>query len=236
MENLVYVAFYKPYGVLTAFTDPDGRETLKAYVDVPDIYPAGRLDLDSEGLLLLTNDGSLAHRLTDPRYNHPKTYLVQVEGIPSAEALARLESGVEVKGRMTRPSQAMVIPEPDLPPRSKPVTPHGPTTWLRIVLREGMKRQVRHMTAAVGLPTLRLVRAAIGPIDLNNLQPGEWRYLTPAEVSTLKQLVSGPPVPRPPARRNPDKRLSKAGGKPAGSPGSNRGSRYRSGGRRSPGR
>jgi 23S rRNA pseudouridine2457 synthase len=232
MENMIYVAFYKPYGVLTAFTDPEGRDTLKAYIDVPDIYPAGRLDLDSEGLLLLTNDGVLAHRLTDPRYNHPKTYLVQVEGIPSAEALAKMERGVEVKGRMTRRSQALVIPEPDLPPRAKPVTPHGPTSWLRIVLREGMKRQVRHMTAAVGLPTLRLVRVAIGPIGLNELQPGEWRYLTPAEVSELKKLVSEPVL----ARQRQGKSSSRAAGKPAGCPGSNRGSRYRSGGRRSPGR
>jgi 23S rRNA pseudouridine2457 synthase len=225
MENMVYLAFYKPYGVLTAFTDPEGRDTLKVYIDVPDVYPAGRLDLDSEGLLLLTNDGSLAHRLTDPRYNHPKTYLVQVEGVPSPEALAKLESGVLVKGKMTRRSQAMVVPEPDLPPRAVPITPHGPTAWLRIVLREGRKRQVRHMTAAVGLPTLRLVRVAIGPIGLNELQPGEWRDLSPAEISTLKQMVSGPPA-----------REVKAGGKPAASPGNARGSRYRSGGRRSSGR
>jgi 23S rRNA pseudouridine2457 synthase len=227
MEKMVYVAFYKPYGVLTAFTDPDDRETLKKYVDVPDVYPAGRLDLDSEGLLLLTNDGRLAHRLTDPHYNHPKTYLVQVEGEPTQDALAKLESGVEIKGKMTRRSQAMIVPEPDLPPRAVPITPHGPTTWLRIVLREGRKRQVRHMTAAVGYPTLRLVRVAIGPIGLNELQPGEWRYLTPAEVSTLKQLVSGLPD------RDSETR---AGGKPGASPGSARGSRYQSGGRRSSGR
>jgi 23S rRNA pseudouridine2457 synthase len=117
---------------------------LKKYVDVPDVYPAGRLDLDSEGLLLLTNDGRLAHRLTDPRYNHPKTYLVQVEGEPTRGSAGRLESGVEVKGKMTRRSQVMVVPEPDLPPRSKPVTPHGPTTWLRIVLREGKTPDPAH--------------------------------------------------------------------------------------------
>ena len=103
MDDYVYVAFYKPYGVLTAFTDEEGRETLKAYIDVPDVYPAGRLDMDSEGLLLLTDDGALAHRLTEPRFNHPKTYLVQVEGIPTAEMLARLENGVEVKGRENAP-------------------------------------------------------------------------------------------------------------------------------------
>lgn len=172
MNELVYIAFYKPYGVLTAFTDEAGRETLKGYIELADIYPAGRLDMDSEGLLLLTNDGGLAHRLTEPRYNHPKTYLVQVEGEPTAEALAKLESGVEVKGEKTRRCQAMVTPEPDLPPRAKAVTPHGATSWLRIVLREGKKRQIRHMTAAVGLPTLRLVRVAIGPVTLKRTSAG----------------------------------------------------------------
>ncbi len=188
MEAFTYIAFYKPYGVLTAFTDEEGRQTLKTYIDIPDIYPAGRLDMDSEGLLLLTNDGELAHKLTDPRFNHPKTYLVQVEGEPTTEALAALERGVEVKGRKTRRSQVMVVLEPDLPPRAKPVTPHGPTSWLRIVLREGKKRQIRHMTAAVGLPTLRLVRIAIGPVALGDLQPGEWRSLSQEEISALKKI------------------------------------------------
>jgi 23S rRNA pseudouridine2457 synthase len=224
MDDLVYVAFYKPYGVLTAFTDDEGRETLKSYIDVPDVYPAGRLDMDSEGLLLLTNDGPLAHRLTEPRFNHPKTYLVQVEGTPAAEMLSRLENGVEVKGEKTRRCQVMVVPEPDLPAREKPVTPHGPTAWLRIVLREGKKRQIRHMTAAVGLPTLRLVRIAVGPVALNELQPGEWRYLSPAEISALKSLSA---QPRPGI---------KAGRKPPASSSSTRGSRYRNAGRRSPGR
>ncbi len=226
MDDLIYVAFYKPFGVLTAFTDedapgvehPGGRQTLKAYIPILDIYPAGRLDMDSEGLLLLTNDGFLAHRLTDPHYNHPKTYLVQVEGLPTPEALAKLEGGVEVKGEKTRRCQVMVVPEPGLPQRAKPVTPHGPTTWLRIVLREGKKRQIRHMTAAVGLPTLRLVRVAIGPVALNDLQPGQWRTLTPAEVSALKSLVAT------------------SGKKPAKSSGSTPGARYRNAGRRSPGR
>jgi 23S rRNA pseudouridine2457 synthase len=212
MDALVYVAFYKPYGVLTAFTDQDAelsadRQTLKSYIPLPDIYPAGRLDMDSEGLLLLTNDGELAHRLTDPRFNHPKTYLVQVEGEPTPEALAKLESGVEVKGHKTRRAQVLVVSEPELPPRAKPITPHGPTAWLRIVLREGKKRQIRHMTAAVGLPTLRLVRLAIGPVGLNELQPGQWRYLAPAEVSGLKKLVEDWPAeerrPKPAEERRP---------------------------------
>jgi 23S rRNA pseudouridine2457 synthase len=224
-ENFLYVAFYKPDGVLTAFTDPEGRNTLKAYVDIPDIYPAGRLDMDSEGLLLLTNDGRTAHRLTDPAFQHPKTYLVQVEGVPQPEDLAKLESGVEIKGRQTRHCQVLLAPEPDFPPRPRPVTPHGPTVWLRIVLREGMKRQIRHMTAAVGLPTLRLVRVAIGPVTLNELQPGEWRYLTPAEIMALKQMLAPP-----------RKREIKAGEKSAKSPDNVRESRYQSGGRRRPGR
>jgi 23S rRNA pseudouridine2457 synthase len=223
--GLVYIAFYKPDGVLTAFTDPEGRDTLKAYIDVPDVYSAGRLDMDSEGLLFLTNDGSLAHRLTDPVFEHPKTYLVQVEGIPQPENLARLEGGVEIKGRQTRRCQVMVVPDPALPARPRPVTPHGPTTWLRIVLREGMKRQIRHMTAAVGLPTLRLVRIAIGPVTLNELQPGEWRFLTQAEVNSLKQLSAVPPARKVKVRERPVK-----------SPGNAQESRYQSGARRRPGR
>ncbi|MBE0695546.1 MAG: rRNA pseudouridine synthase [Anaerolineaceae bacterium] len=223
--GMVYIAFYKPDGVLTAFTDPEGRDTLKAYIDVPDVYSAGRLDMDSEGLLFLTNDGSLAHRLTDPTFLHPKTYLVQVEGIPQPEGLAKLESGVEIKGRQTRRCQVMVVPDPDLPPRPRPVTPHGPTTWLRIVLREGMKRQIRHMTAAIGLPTLRLVRVAIGPVTINELQPGQWRYLSQVEVNALKQLTAAP-IPR----------KIKVGERPAKFPGNARESRYRSGARRRPDR
>ena len=182
-----YILLNKPYGVVTAFTDKEGHATLKALIDLPDVYPAGRLDLDSEGLLFLSNDGPLMHALTDPRYEHPKTYFVQVEGQVAPETLARLMSGVEVKGAMTRRCQALIIPEPDLPPRAKPVTPHGPTTWLRIVLREGKKRQIRHMTAAVGHPTLRLVRVAIGPLSLGSLQPGEWRELGGEEVRRLKE-------------------------------------------------
>lgn len=190
MEARTYVAFFKPYGVLTAFTDEEGRNTLKQYVNLPDIYPVGRLDMDSEGLLLLTDDGGLAHRLTDPRYNHTKTYLVQVEGTPTPVAIGMLEAGVEIKGVRTRRAQVVVIPEPNVPERPKPITPHGPTAWLRIVLREGKKRQIRHMTAAVGLPTLRIFRVAVGPIGVGDLQPGEWRHLTETEVGMLKALAS----------------------------------------------
>ena len=189
-NETVVIAFFKPFGVVSAFTDPAGRPTLKDYIDLPGVYPVGRLDLDSEGLLLLTNDGGLIHRLTHPRHHVPKTYLVQVEGEIPPEAIARLQRGVVIKGRRTRRCQVMVIPPPNLPPRSKPVTPHGPTSWLRIVLYEGMKRQIRHMTAAVGFPTLRLVRVAIGPVNLEGLQPGEWRYLTTQEIERLN-LAAG---------------------------------------------
>ncbi len=186
MAALRYLAFYKPYGVLSCFTDPEGRETLAGYIDVPGVYAAGRLDYDSEGLLLLSDDGALIHRLTDPRHHLPKTYLVQVEGQVNAAALRQLEQGVVIHGERTRRCQALVIPPPELPERRKPVTPHAATCWLRIVLHEGRKRQIRHMTAAVGYPTLRIVRVAIGHVTLSGLQPGQWRYLGPQEVDGLR--------------------------------------------------
>lgn len=190
-KNSKVILLNKPYGVLSSFTDSDGqRLTLKNFVPVEGVYSAGRLDLDSEGLLLLTDDGDLIHQLTAPDHKIPKTYLVQVEGIATSEVLALLEQGVMVKGRMTRRCQAMVVPEPTLPNREKPVTPHGPTTWLRIVLREGKKRQIRHMTASVGLPTLRIVRIAIGHLNLEGLNPGEWRELEPREVARLQESIS----------------------------------------------
>lgn len=183
-----YLLFNKPYGVLSQFTDEGtGHSTLKQYVDVPDVYAAGRLDRDSEGLLLLTDDGSLIKKLTDPKHHIEKTYWVMVEGDPTQEKLAQLERGIQLKEYLTLPAKARLLPSPNLPPRPKPVTPHGPTAWIEIKLREGKKRQIRHMTAAVGLPTLRLVRAAIGPIELGSLQPGEWRDLTPQEIKLLKR-------------------------------------------------
>lgn len=188
-ETRRYLLFYKPYGVLCSFTDPEGRSTLADYIPVPGVYAAGRLDQDSEGLLLLTDDGDLAHRLTHPRFKLPKTYLVQVEHVPSAEALAALRTGVPVKGEMLAAAEVeLLADEPDLPPRGVPIRhrPSIPTAWLRIVLREGKKRQIRHMTAAVGHPTLRLVRIAIGPLTLTGLQPGQWRDLTLAELNALK--------------------------------------------------
>jgi len=183
-----YIIFNKPYGVLSQFTDEGtGHPTLKGYIDVPDVYAAGRLDRDSEGLLLLTDDGSLIKRLTDPKHHIDKTYWVMVEGDPTQEKLARLERGVQLKDYLTRPAKAHVIPDPGLPPRSRLVTPHGPTSWIEIKLREGKKRQIRHMTAAVGLPTLRLVRVAIGKIQLISLNSVEWRDLTPGEINLLKK-------------------------------------------------
>ena len=177
--------FNKPYGVLPSFTDPDGRQTLGTYINLPGVYPAGRLDRDSEGLMILTSDGALAHRVTDPAHKLPKIYWVQVERLPATEALDRLRQGVLIGGRRTRPAKVSVLPqEPTLPERRIPIRfrKHVPTAWLEITLYEGMNRQVRRMTAAVGHPTLRLVRIAIGPITLEDLLPGQWRALTAEEI------------------------------------------------------
>src|SRR5215208_5264876 len=185
-----YILFNKPFGVLSQFTDEGtGHPTLKQYLDVPDVYAAGRLDRDSEGLLLLTDNGSLIKRLTDPKHHIEKTYWVLVEGEPSEDKFRRLERGIQLKDYRTLPAKVCRIPDPDLPPREKPVTPHGPTSWIEIKLQEGKKRQIRHMTAAVGLPTLRLIRVAIGAIRLGSLEPGQWRDLTMKEVEELKKPV-----------------------------------------------
>ena len=182
-----YLLFHKPYGVLSQFTDEGtGHPTLKPYIDVPNVYAAGRLDRDSEGLLLLTDDGSLIKWLTDPEHHVEKTYWIMVEGDPTPEKLAQIERGIPLKDYVTLPAKTRCLPDPALPPRTKPVTPHGPTAWIEIKLREGKKRQIRHMTAAVGLPTLRLVRVAIGKIKLGNLKPGKWRELSPHELRSLR--------------------------------------------------
>lgn len=184
----------KPYGVLCQFSGGEGRPTLRDFVAVPGVYPAGRLDADSEGLLLLTDDGGLQHRIADPRHKLPKTYLVQVEGAPCEAALERLRRGVELADGRTLPCEARAVAEPDwLWPRDPPVRFRRsvPTAWIEIVLREGRNRQVRRMTASVGLPTLRLVRVAIGPWRLEGLEPGRWREADAGAVR-LPQAVPAP--------------------------------------------
>jgi 23S rRNA pseudouridine2457 synthase len=187
------VLLNKPYGVLCQFGDAQGRATLKDFVPVRDVYPAGRLDADSEGLVVLTGDGSLQARIADPRHKLAKTYWVEVEGLPGTEALERLASGVDLRDFTTRPAQVRPIPPPaGLWPRHPPVRVRAaiPTAWLEIVLREGRNRQVRRMTAAVGLPTLRLVRWSLGPWTLAGLAPGEWRR-------AVADLGAGPAPPGP---------------------------------------
>jgi 23S rRNA pseudouridine2457 synthase len=182
-----FIIFNKPYGVLSQFTDEGtGHPTLKQYISIPNVYAAGRLDRDSEGLLLLTDDGEFISKLTDPSHHIQKTYWVLVEGIVTQEKLLQLERGIQLKDYLTRPAQVRVIQAPNLPPRPKPVTPHGPTSWLELKLQEGKKRQIRHMTAAVGLFTLRLVRVAVGDIQLRDLSVGQWRELTTSEIRQLK--------------------------------------------------
>ena len=171
--------FNKPFGVLSQFTDrgsPTTRATLSDFISVKGVYPAGRLDRDSEGLLLLTDDGRLQARIADPRFKLPKTYLVQVEGEPQEEALARLRQGVQLKDGMTLPAEAQRIEAPDLWPRDPPIRVRQsiPDHWLKLTIREGRNRQVRRMTAAVGLPTLRLVRWSIGDWTLAGIAPGEF--------------------------------------------------------------
>jgi 23S rRNA pseudouridine2457 synthase len=174
------IAFNKPYGVLCQFTDERTaapRPTLAQFIDVPNVYPAGRLDFDSEGLLLLTDDGRLQARIADPKFKLPKTYLVQVEGDVGEEALASLRRGMRLKDGPTLPAEATHIPDPDLWPRTPPIRVRQsiPDCWLKLTIREGRNRQVRRMTAAVGHPTLRLVRWAIGDWTLDGLASGEWR-------------------------------------------------------------
>lgn len=184
------IAFWKPYGVLTAFTDRQGRATLGDYIDVPDVYPAGRLDRDSEGLLLLPHSSALRSRITLGR--HERRYLVQVEGRPTQAAVQALRDGLRLKDGPTRQAGVETLDEPPgLPVRSKPIRVRRsiPDSWLRLTLTEGRNRQVRRMTAAVGHPTLRLVREAVGPITLAGLTDGTWRELASDEIAALSRCL-----------------------------------------------
>ncbi|GAA4370063.1 rRNA large subunit pseudouridine synthase E [Hymenobacter saemangeumensis] len=209
-----YILLNKPYEVLTQFTDEHGRATLKDFVPLPGIYPVGRLDFDSEGLLLLTDDKGLQHRLSDPKFKVFKTYWAQVEGTITEEALEKLRRGVVIKEGKTLPGQAAEIPEPAaLWARSTPIRYRAsiPTSWLEIRISQGMNRQVRKMCAAVGLPCLRLIRASIDELQLGELGPGQWRELTPEESRKIKAKFS--------ATKNPaNRKLGSAGAKPGANP------------------
>ena len=177
--NLTYVIFNKPYGVLCQYTDDLGRPTLKKYIPIKKIYSVGRLDMDTEGLLLLTDDGDLNHWMASPKNRMYKTYWAQIEGIPTPEQISQLKKGVVIDGRLTLPAKAKQIDEPDIWDRPKPIRfrKSVPTSWIELSIMEGQNHQVKRMTAAVGLPCLRLIRTSIGPILLGNLKPGEFKIV-----------------------------------------------------------
>ena len=193
INNNQVILFYKPYGVLSQFTkDNPNRTTLKDYIPIPDVYPVGRLDWDSEGLMLLTNNGRLQHQMSHPRFGHQRTYWVQVERIPDEHALERLRRGVLIKNYLTKPAQIKLLAQaPFLPERNPPIRfrLNVPTAWLEMTLTEGKNRQVRRMTASVGFPTLRLVRISITHLRLEDLQPGQWRYLSSTEFKRISQIT-----------------------------------------------
>lgn len=196
-----YLLFHKPFNVLSQFSaDGSDKRTLKDFIDVANVYPVGRLDYDSEGLMLLTDDGRLQHQLSHPKFAHPRTYWAQVEGMPTEANLDRLRSGgLPIQDYRTQPAQVQRIDPIGVPPRDPPIRFRKsiPTTWLELILTEGRNRQVRRMTAAIGYPTLRLIRMAIGDLRLDPLGPGAWRDLTPAEQTELRHnQQASPHLPR----------------------------------------
>ena len=212
------ILFNKPYGVLSQFTSEAGHLGLKEFIPLPGVYAAGRLDADSEGLLILTDDGMLQHRLANPRHKQPKTYWVQVEGMPTEAAMEQLRQGVDLGDFVTLPAQVKAIPEPDgLWPRDPPVRLRKsiPTSWLEITLVEGKNRQVRRMTAKAGFPTLRLLRWQVGDWTVAGLAPGEWKAM---ELDAGAPLTAKPPKPSSPKRSSPKSSSPKSSSPKSSSP------------------